>query len=351
MVMRTLRENVKWIMIAIVVIFCLSIFGMYGFGTRGPKKEKGNKDYAVAQIDGQKVMRSALESNLRSYVERANIKDVTSADVPDLYKATLDNMVIQAALSREAKALGVTASEEEIDAQVKEIENQFPTKEAFQQYIDQNGIDIKELRKSIANQLAQMKLLEDSTMAIKATDEEVLDFYEKTKVMFFRQPEGFNVKLARFKTADSAKDVFQFLDNYWTWDEAIDVVSSSDITDVTSGDATAFVPVEAFTGKLEPVKDLPLNQVSEVIEVASDDFLLVMKTEKVEESFASFEEVSGDVKQMVEGQKKQQAQNKYIEEIKAKTDVKLLDESLFPKPEEKTEEAVSETESPDKPKE
>lgn len=349
MVMRTLRENVKWIMVAIVILFCLSIFGMYGFGSRGPKKETGAKDYAVAEIDGKKVMRSSLERNLSSYVERANIKDITSADVPRLYQATLDNMVIQAALSREAEALGVIATDEEVEAQIKEIENQFPTKEAFQQYIEQNGIDMKDLRKSISNQLAQMRLIEESTMAITTTDEEVADFYEKAKTVFFHQPEGFTVKLARFKTKDSAQDVYQFLDNYWTWDEALEVVSSSDITDVTSGDATAFVPVAAFTGQLESVRDLPLNKVSEVLEVASDDFLLVMKTGKVEESFTPFEEVSGDVRQMIEGQKKQQAQSKYIEEIKNNTDLKILDESLFPKPEEKTEEA--EQVSADKPKE
>lgn len=347
MVMRTLRENVKWIMIAIVVIFCLSIFGMYGFGSRGTKKQNGTSDYAVATIDGKKVMRSALEQNLRSYVQRAEINNITSADLPGLYQATLDGMVIQTALAREAKELGVGASEEEIDARINEIENQFPTKEAFQQYIEQNGVDMKELRESLASQLAQMKLIEESTMGVSASDEEALDFYENTKNLFFHQPEGYNVKLARFKTEKAANDVFQFMDNYWTWDEALEVVTSEDITDMTSADATAFVPASAFSGKLEPVMDLPLNQVSPVIEVASDDFLLVMKTGKVEESFTPFDEVSGDVKQMVENQKKQQAQNKYIEEIKAKTEVNILDESLFPKPEEKTQETETGTASPD----
>lgn len=340
MIMRTLRENVKWIMLAVVIIFCLSIFGMYGFGSRGSKRNNnGNarRDYAVAEIDGKKVMRSALEQSVRSYVERAGIKDITSADMPQLYQGTLDRMVIQTALAREAKELGVAASDAEIEARIKDIENQFPTKEAFQQYIEQNGIDMKALRKSIGEQLAQIKLIQESTAGVSATDKEIEDFYEKGKDLFFHQPEGFDVKLARFKTEKAAEDMRQLLGQNMDWKKAIEIVSSEDLIQVTSGDTVAFIPLSAFTGKLEPAKDLSLDKVSGVMEVASGDFLLLMKTAKVEDNIKPFSEVSADVKQMVEGQKRQKAQNEYINEIKTKTQIKILDESLFPKDQAKTE--------------
>ncbi len=93
LLMRTLRSQVRWIMIAIVVLFVLSIFGMYGFSSpRG--NSSGGEDYAVAEIDGKTVMRSVLEQQLRNYVERANVRDITSADIPGLYQAALENIAL-----------------------------------------------------------------------------------------------------------------------------------------------------------------------------------------------------------------------------------------------------------------
>jgi len=64
LLMRSLRENMRWIMFGFVVIFVLSIFGMYGFSgrQRAPKGE-GVQDYAVAEIDGQKSYAFNLRSN------------------------------------------------------------------------------------------------------------------------------------------------------------------------------------------------------------------------------------------------------------------------------------------------
>jgi hypothetical protein len=75
LLMRSLRENMRWIMFGFVVIFVLSIFGMYGFSgrQRAPKGE-GVQDYAVAEIDGKKVMRSTLEANVMNYVQRNKCK-------------------------------------------------------------------------------------------------------------------------------------------------------------------------------------------------------------------------------------------------------------------------------------
>ncbi len=82
LIMRSLRENVRWIMLVIVVVFVLSIFGMYGFGgRRSAPQQEGMRDYPVAQIDGKKIMRSSLENNVRDYVDRNNLKDVTSEDL------------------------------------------------------------------------------------------------------------------------------------------------------------------------------------------------------------------------------------------------------------------------------
>jgi len=344
LMMRSLRNNVKWIMIIVTVVFVLSIFGMYGFrGSRNKSQDQG-EDYAVARIDGKKVMRSTLERALRNYVDRSDIKDITSADVPRLYKSALDTIVIQTALAREVEQLDLKATEEEIDEQITQIEDQFPTKEAFQQYMEQHKIDMGELRDNLSNQIAQMKLLEGVTLGLTVKDEEVREFYDQTKQMLFFRPEGLEVNVAEFSNSETAEEAHQLLSWNYTWDEMRDIVTSEDIIEATPYDEPVVIPVANLEDQFAPLLELEDGAFSPVIEASADDYLLFVKRGHVDESYTPFEEVSGDLKEMVFNQKKQQAQQKFFVQIRDKTNVEILDESLFPA---EASEKVEEPESPD----
>ena len=58
--MQFFRSNVRWIMLAITVIFVFSIFAGYGSFSGGSSKSSGG-DYAVAKVDGKKIMASEIE--------------------------------------------------------------------------------------------------------------------------------------------------------------------------------------------------------------------------------------------------------------------------------------------------
>ncbi len=80
-----------------------------------------------------------LDEQLRNYVERAKCRDITSADSP-LYQAPWRTSPLSPGLPPRPKSQALSATDEEINAAVKEVSEQFPTKEAFMQYLDQSGI-------------------------------------------------------------------------------------------------------------------------------------------------------------------------------------------------------------------
>ncbi len=335
MLMRTLRSQVRWIMIAIVILFVLSIFGMYGFsggGRRGPE-ENGREDYTVAEIDGKTVRRSQLETQLRQYVERMDARDITSADIPGLYQRTLENMAMVAMLQKEAEASGLKATEEEINAAVKEVSDQFPTKEAFMQYVDQSGIKMADFRKNMADQIVQQKLMEKSLATLDPTDEEMKDFYEKTKMLFFHSPEGSTVDFLRVKSPETAEKFASSLKEGAEWKDALETVASADIVDKTPETGPVFIASQGFTGPLAPLAELEPGEVSPPIEMASSDILVAVKREKVPEKTLAYEEVSGDVKGFLLDQKRREEQSKFFAGLLEKANIVIVDSSLFPKPE------------------
>lgn len=335
MLMRTLRSQVRWIMIAIVVLFVVSIFGMYGFSGGGRRASTGNgkEDYSVAEIDGKTVRRSQLESQLRQYVERTNAKDITSADIPGLYQRTLENMAMVAMLQKEGEESGLKATEEEINAAVKEVSDQFPTKEAFMQYVEQSGIKMTEFRKNMADQIVQRKLMEKSIASTNPTDEEMKDFYEKTKMLFFHSPEGYTVDFLRVKTPEAAERFASSLKEGKEWKTALETVASADIVDKTPETGPVFIANQGFSGPLAPLAEMETGMVSSPLEIASNDILVAVKREKVPEKTLAYDEVSGDVKGFLLDQKSREEQSKFFSGLLKRANIVILDPSLFPTPE------------------
>ncbi len=332
MLMRTLRSQVRWIMIAIVILFVLSIFGMYGFD--GPRRTpSAGEDYVVAEIDGRSVMRSTLEEQLRGYVERANIKDITSADIPYLYQAALGNIALYSRLTKEAAESGLKATEEEINEAVKEVSEQFPTKEAFMQYLDRSGIKMSAFRDNLAREVVQRKLMEKSMGSLVVSDEEVKAFYEQLKPLFFHSPSGWSMDFVRVKTAEDAEKIRTLLTGGKDWNDALSAVASGDVIDKTPDTGPIFFPETGFKDSMAVMTYLLEGEVSPVMQIASDDVMIAVKRGKVEEKTTPFEEVSGDVKAILTEEKARQAQSDFFKGLQERAVVVIHDESLFPRAE------------------
>ena len=335
MLMRTLRSQVRWIMIAIVVLFVLSVFGMYGFdGARRGRPQAGEGgDYVVAEIDGKPVMRSALDQSVRNYVERMNVREIKPEDIPHIYQATLESLVINHRLALEAEQSGLKATDAELDAAVREVSEQFPTREAFMQYLDQTGVKMAAFRDNLATQIVQQKMVERASAGVAVTDEETLDFYEKTKALFFHSPAGYRMDYARLKNEAAAVGIVEAVEAGTEWKAVWESVVSDDIIERTPETGPVFVAESNFKEQLAVFADLEIGKIGGPALITSDDYFIGVKREKVEETTVPFDEVSGVVKALLTEEKRREAQSTFFRELRGKASVVIHDFDLFPKPE------------------
>ena len=89
-------------MIAVIVLFVVSIFAGYGLYSRSGQGGDGQRDYAVAEVDGKDVMRSDIEKGTMQLAEQlGSEREITSADIPFMRKHVLDSVAIEVELEKE----------------------------------------------------------------------------------------------------------------------------------------------------------------------------------------------------------------------------------------------------------
>ena len=335
MVMRKLRTQMRWIMLAIVVAFLLSTFLMYeGRGTRrGPRSSSNGamEDYEVAQVNGRPLMRSELEQRLRNYLESYGQRGMASLDMPALYKSLLDQYAFELQLAREVRDRGIQVTDAEAEQAMKEYADQaFPTREAFYQSLERSGIKVEDYKKGIARQMANEQLMRTAVGEVVVSEDEAVRFYDTMKELFYRQPEGFRVHLARFTARGDAEALRERLMGGESWEAAVsgDAMASRDVISVT--DKAIFLSGGAFdVGPLAPMKSLDIGQVSPVLELASSDFAVGLKSERVEERITPYDEVSADVRVLLKQQKERQNLEAFERSLRDKAKVEIYDEALF----------------------
>ena len=337
----------KWVMAIIVVAFLLSTFLMYeGRSTRrSPSRNPDGtmSDYEVAQINGRSLMRSELEQRVRNYLQNNyNSRNLESLDIHAIYNTVLNQTVLESQLLKEVQEKGITVTDAEADQVMKNYaDTYFPTREAFYQVLAQNGLKVEDYKRNLARQIATERLVREAVGEITISEDQATEFYDSMKGLIYTQPEGFMIQAAQFNTSSDAENFRSRLISGDSWLAILsdDNFDSKDVINITKD--PIFMPSTAFrTGVFTVLASIDINQPSPVFSVSSYDFAVAMKTEHVDTSVRSYNEVSGDIKTVLTQQEERRRLTNYETELRNKAQVTINDESLFARP------VVSEDESP-----
>ena len=333
--MKFLRTQMKWIMAVIVVAFLLSTFLMYeGRSTRrspGRNPDGTMSDYEVAQINGRSLMRSELEQRLRNYLSTYSTRSVTSIDMPALYRAVLEQTILESQLAKEVEEKGIRVTDAEADIAMKNYaDTYFPTREMFYQVLANSGIKVDDYRKNLARQMASDKLIRDAIGEITISEDKAAEFYDSMKGLIYSKPEGFNMHMADFNTSSDAETFRAEIADGMSWDIAAsgDVKGASNVTK-----SPVFLPLTALrVGALSVLASLDVGTVSPVFAVSSGDYAVALKTEHVEASVTPYAEVSDDIRTLLTQQEERSRLTAYESSLRQKASVVINDEELFASP-------------------
>ncbi|MDD4160310.1 MAG: SurA N-terminal domain-containing protein [Synergistaceae bacterium] len=328
--LRYLRSHVKAIMIAVIALFVVSCFAGYGLYSRSGRGSGGQRDYAVAEVNGKDIMRSDIEKGTTQLAEQmGSAREITSADIPFMRKAVLDSTAIEAELEKEIKNRKIEVTDEEIDEAYTNIMDSYPTREEFKAYIERSGVTEAQLKSDIKKQISQKKIVDAIAAEIKVSDDEARKFYNSARTLLYKEPAGFKINMATFKSNEAAKAAKKALDSGEGWDKVIEL-HKADIMSSTPYNKPVLIGEERMINSLAALKDLPLNTISPVTPVTDTTSYIAIKRSKEAEKQLSYNEVSADVVSLIRNQKAQGKQQQFYKELLSRAKIKILDPEIFP---------------------
>jgi len=258
-------------------------------------------DYVAAVVNGQPI----LYSDVVRFAKENHLNNL---------KVALDKLIEKEILLTEAKEEGITVSDKEVEAALKDLAKKsgFPSVEAFKKALEEEGIPFSRVKKSVKEQLIVAKLIaRDVRSKVKVTDLELNKLCKKV--------EGKPVRTVYYiyaKTESRAEKAMELLSQGVPFTKVAKELSQDPLTASQGG----------YLGQVSPgmlIKPLDRAVWSvkpgtyKLIRLKDGYYIIFVKEEK--KGHCNREEL----RQKLFSQKFQKALKDYLERLKKKASVKV----------------------------
>jgi peptidyl-prolyl cis-trans isomerase C len=284
----------------------------------------------VARVNGQEIKKAELMDGAQMVQMRLAQAGQPVTASADFYHHVLDELIAIILLQQDAKAQGITASDQEVQQMVAARKQSFPNEEAYKKALVQAGVTEAKLREQARDTIAVQKYVQ-TKIAPQATvsDQAAKDFYEKNNAKM-QMPERLHLRhilvlvdpkatpadreKAKQKAEGLLKRVQGGEDFAKVAAEASDDPGSKsrggDIGLVGRGQGGPTFEAAAFALK-KP------NELSPVVE-SSYGYQIVQLLERMAPSTVPFEQVKGRIEQMIQQQQVQKLFQVRADQLRAK---------------------------------
>jgi foldase protein PrsA len=236
------RKLIPLLLLALVTAFLAAACG-------SGEDEKSVPAGSIALVGDQSIPKTEFDRLLeqtRSNYE-AQKQDFPEAGTPEYeeIKSTLVRGLVQQVQWEQAgAAMGLKVTEEEIDAELASLKEQFfpGDDDAYQAELEKQGLTEEQLREQISAKLLSDKIYAAITKEVTVTEAEIKAYYEKNKAQY-EQPESRQVRHILVKEQALANEIHTKLENGGDF-AALAKKHSEDTTSAAEGGK-----FEAFKGK------------------------------------------------------------------------------------------------------
>lgn len=287
----------------------------------------------VARVNGEEIPRSDFDRAVRVLEARAG-----GAVPPDrrdeILRSVLDQLITYRVLSQEAQRRNMTATDEEVQARLAQLRQQFPNEQAFVDALKQRGMDVKQFTLDARSDITVGKLVEaEGKTAALVSEADAKAFYDKNPNEF-KRPEMVRAShiLARFpENADAAAKqkarvkIEGVLKDVRAGGDFAELARkhSEDGSAQAGGDLNFFAKEQMVPSFAEAAFALQSGRVSDIVETQFG-YHIIKTTDRRAGGTVPFDEVKDQIAGYLRQQRQQEKTDALIEQLRAKAKIEVL---------------------------
>jgi peptidyl-prolyl cis-trans isomerase C len=288
----------------------------------------------VARVNGETVSKTEFENAIRTLEARAG-QGVPFEKRDEVYRQVLDQLIGYTLLVQETKARKLTVADAEIDAQINQIRQRFPSEDAFTKALAEQKVTLDKLKQDTRTQMLVSKIIETEVApGVSVTDKDVQTFYDQNQAKF-NEPESVRAShiLIRFpqNADDAAKKQARaqaeaMLAKLRAGGDfaALAKENSQDPGSAANGGDLGFFA----KGQMVPAFDsvaftLKPGQTSGVVETQFG-YHIIKVVDHRPARVVPLAEASNDIRQFLTQQQQQQKAEAFVNQLKAKAKIEVL---------------------------
>jgi len=306
---------------------------------------KGDKDGVLATVDGVKITRGKVEERISAMLgARAETLPPEQQHKirEQLGRNVLDNLIVEALLTKALEKENVMVSDTEIDKVLTRLKESLPADVKFEDYLTQLGMTENEMRQTVTKNLRIQKLVEQQLASVSPPVNADIEAYYATHSEEFEMPERVDVRhiFIAVGPEDTQETKAQKMKQAEKIREQVTASQGKDFEKVAA--EVSDCPSKAKGGKLgilsrgqavKPFEDAAFNQkVGEVGPVVETQFgyHVIEVLDHMDASKAPLSEVKEKIAQRLTEQKKEQAFHAYIDSLKAAATIETNPDAAKP---------------------
>ncbi len=209
-------------------------------------------------------------------------------------RQVLDRLITNRLILQEGERLGITVTEEEIDAEIQNIikTNFYGMAESFYQALEQYGLTEKALKNDLKTEIVLRKIVQEQ---INIIDEEAREYFT-TNQEYFNIPEQVEARHILVDTREEAEEVIGLLNNGNDFAELAKEYSKDPVSAEQGGNLGFFQRGEMVPEFEEVAFNLAINQPSDPVETTYGFHIIEVLDRKASQE-VTFEEVEEKVKE------------------------------------------------------
>lgn len=286
---------------------------------------------SLASVNDYKIKQEEIDKYLSS-VKAQNPDLLKPENKDDLLKVEvqiIDYIIANKLIEKYANENKISYTEKEFTDEYNKIQTtSFKTKEEFDNYLKDNGINEDLLKTQLRNQLLANKVYEKITAGITVSDAEVQKYYDDNKNTVFLEPEQIRIShiLVQYGDQDTTKKtkeaalekikmIQQKIKDGETFENMANKYSEDTNSNTTGGDIGYFSKGQLVAEFEDVAFTLNVGQISDIVETPYG-FHLIKVTDKKAERIKTFDEVKDSIRQYLESNLKNDKFNKFLLSLK-----------------------------------